>query len=560
MTSASSAVAIYQASQAIYDLFDRVMVLFKGRQVYFGPRSRAKAFFEEMGYVCPERQTTGDFLTSVTNPRERHIRNGFDAKVPRTPDEFEAYWQGSADFKTLMGQIQQQELQAASSDDNALSQFTRSRKEEKAKAMRNDSPYTLNFAQQSLLCTRRAFQIRWNDKSSTLATVIGTVTMALIIASIFYGTPQSTGSLFQKGGVLFFAILINALNAVSEINTLYAKRPIIEKHASYAFYHPSAEAIAGVIADIPVKFAVAVCFNSILYFFGGLRKEPGPFFIFFLFSFVVNFTMSFVFKTLGAVTKSVSQAMTLAGCLVLAIIIYTGFTIPRPYMEVFLRWISWINPVAYAFEALLVNELHDQSYACSSFVPSYTNFGGSTFVCAARGAIAGQTSVSGDAFLSSSYQYSYSHLWRNLGFLFAFLVFFLATYLITCELNAAADNSAEVLVYRKGRVPAAVLGATEPAKDVENQHAEKSGPASTRDQSEAMASVTTQHDMFTWKYLNYDIKIKGQPRGLLDGVSGWVKPGTLTALMGEFSSESISCVRYLTSLTRQQRCRENDLA
>ena len=29
-------VAIYQASQAIYDLFDKAIVLYEGRQIYFG--------------------------------------------------------------------------------------------------------------------------------------------------------------------------------------------------------------------------------------------------------------------------------------------------------------------------------------------------------------------------------------------------------------------------------------------------------------------------------------------------------------------------------------------
>lgn len=37
--------------------------------------------------------------------------------------------------------------------------------------------------------------------------------------------------------------------------------------------------------------------------------------------------------------------------------------------------------------------------------------------------------------------------------------------------------------------------------------------------------------VFHWRNLCYDITIKGQPRRILDGVSGWVQPGTLTALM-----------------------------
>lgn len=91
--------------------------------------------------------------------------------------------------------------------------------------------------------------------------------------------------------MLFFAILLNALIAIGEINSLYAQRPIVEKQASYAFYHPFTEAMAGVVADIPVKFMIAVGFNVILYFLAGLRTEAAQFFIFFLFNFVATLTV-----------------------------------------------------------------------------------------------------------------------------------------------------------------------------------------------------------------------------------------------------------------------------
>ena len=85
-------VAIYQASQAIYDIFDKATVLYEGRQIYFGPAGKAKAFFERQGWSCPARQTTADFLTAVTNPIERTPRSGMENKVPQTPEEFEAYF------------------------------------------------------------------------------------------------------------------------------------------------------------------------------------------------------------------------------------------------------------------------------------------------------------------------------------------------------------------------------------------------------------------------------------------------------------------------------------
>jgi ATP-binding cassette subfamily G (WHITE) protein 2 (PDR) len=40
-------------------------------------------------------------------------------------------------------------------------------------------------------------------------------------------------------------------------------------------------------------------------------------------------------------------------------------------------------------------------------------------------------------------------------------------------------------------------------------------------------------DIFTWKNVCCDVHIKGETRRILSNVSGYVKPGTLTALMGE---------------------------
>ena len=55
-------------------------------------------------------------------------------------------------------------------------------------------------------------------------------------------------------------------NAISKILTLYAQRPIVEKHARYALYHPSCEAIASMLTDLPYKICNALIFNLTFYF------------------------------------------------------------------------------------------------------------------------------------------------------------------------------------------------------------------------------------------------------------------------------------------------------
>lgn len=105
LAGSTAAVAIYQASQKIYDIFDKVVVLYEGRQIYFGSTTAAKDFFVNLGFHCTERATTGDFLTSLTNPAERVVREGFEGRVPRTPDEFAAVWHKSEDRARLLREI-----------------------------------------------------------------------------------------------------------------------------------------------------------------------------------------------------------------------------------------------------------------------------------------------------------------------------------------------------------------------------------------------------------------------------------------------------------------------
>ncbi|PQE33697.1 ABC transporter protein [Rutstroemia sp. NJR-2017a WRK4] len=70
----TACVALHQTPETVYKMFDKVTLLYEGRQIYFGPCDEAKSFFTDLGFICEERQTTADFLMSLTNPDERLIK------------------------------------------------------------------------------------------------------------------------------------------------------------------------------------------------------------------------------------------------------------------------------------------------------------------------------------------------------------------------------------------------------------------------------------------------------------------------------------------------------
>ncbi|KAL4805482.1 ABC-2 type transporter-domain-containing protein [Aspergillus unguis] len=528
-TGSTACVAIYQASQSAYDVFDKVTVLYEGRQIYFGKTENAKEFFVNMGFECPQRQTTADFLTSLTSPAERLVRPGYENRVPRTPDEFAAVWKQSEERAKLMAEIDEYETQYPIGG-LSYNAFLDARKAMQSKQQRVKSPYTISIWQQVSLCVTRGFQRLRGDFSLTATALIGNFIMSLIIGSVFFNLENNTGSFYYRGALLFFAVLLNAFSSALEILTLYSQRPIVEKQSRYAFYHPFAEAVASMLCDTPYKLINSFTFNLPLYFMADLRREPGAFFTFWIFSVVTTFTMSMIFRTIASVSRSLSQALVPGAILMLGMVIYTGFTIPTRNMLGWSRWMNYINPIAYSFESFMVNEFHDRDFDCVGIVPAggaYENVSMQNRICSTVGAESGSSVVHGSQFVELSYNYTKGHLWRNMGILIGFLVFFTVTYLVGTEYISEQKSKGEVLLFRRGHQPERPAGEADP----ENPSQPASAPK-TDESAQNTAKIQRQTAIFHWENVCYDIKIKGQPRRILDNVDGWVKPGTCTALMG----------------------------
>ncbi|WVO15160.1 hypothetical protein L204_102804 [Cryptococcus depauperatus] len=530
----SSVVAIYQAPQTAYECFDKISLLYESEQIFFGKTTEAKQFFVDMGFHCPPQQTVPDFLTSLTSPSERQARPGFEGKVPTNPQEFVRAWKSSKEYTQLRQEIVEFN-QRYPVHGEKYEEFLASRRVQQSKHLRAKSPYTLSYGGQVKLCLHRGLQRLKADPSLTLTQLFGNFVMALIVGSIFYNLPPTTNSFYSKGALLFFAILMSAFSSALEILILYAQRSIVEKHSSYAFYHPSAEALASALTDIPYKVLNCIAFNLTLYFMTNLRREPGAFFFFLLISFSLTMTMSMVFRSIASLSRSLTQALAPAALLILGLVIYTGFAINVSNMRGWARWMNYLDPIAYGFESLMINEFHGRSYACSQFIPvgaGYENIGTDNRVCSSVGSVPGSSAVDGDRYINLSYQYYHAHKWRNFGIVIAFFLFFTCVYMGATELITAKKSKGEILIFPRNVLNRKIKKAK--TSDVENGKITKTTVVKElKSATEADEGIIQkQTAIFSWKDVVYDIKIKGEQRRILDHVDGWVKPGTLTALMG----------------------------
>jgi len=75
-----------------------------------------------------------------------------------------------------------------------------------------------------------------------------------------------------------------------------------------------------------------------------LNRQAGNFFFFLLVAFTLTLVMSMFFRSVGALSRSLSQALVPAALLILALVLYTGFAIPTRYMLGWISWIRYLNP------------------------------------------------------------------------------------------------------------------------------------------------------------------------------------------------------------------------
>ena len=203
-------VTLYQAGEGIYNLMDKVLLVDEGRMIYCGPANAAKAYFIDLGFECPPRQTTADFLTAVTDPVERRFRPGWELRTPKTPEELEKAFKESNLYGELLDDVTAFEKELEESDLGDAKTFKDSVAHQKSKTVSGRSNYTVSFVRQVAACTRREYWLLKGNPTALYTKILISTSVAFILGSLFYNTPDDTVGMFSRGGSLSISLLFNS--------------------------------------------------------------------------------------------------------------------------------------------------------------------------------------------------------------------------------------------------------------------------------------------------------------------------------------------------------------
>ena len=519
-------VSLYQASETIYRQFDKVMVIDSGHQVYFGPAQEARAYFESLGFLEKPRQTTPDYLTGCTDEFEREYKPGRSPEnAPSSADSFVEAFNKSKYADKLSSEMSEYR-ESLKEEKQIYEEFQAANREAKRKHTDKKSVYSIPLYLQIWALMQRQFIIKWQDKFNLCVSWFTSITIAIVVGTVWLNQPETSAGAFTRGGVLFIALLFNAFQAFAELGSTMLGRPIVNKHRAYTFHRPSALWLAQILVDTAFASVQIFVFSVIVYFMTGLVRTPGAFFTFVLIIITGYLSMTLFFRTIGCLCPDFDYAIKFAATIITLFVITSGYIIQFQSQQVWLRWVFYINALGLGFSAMMMNEFERLTMRCTSesLIPSgsgYTNLDNQ--VCTLPGSKAGSDVVSGTDYVITGFSYDPKDLWRNFGIIIVLIIAFLITNVAMGEIITYGAGGRTITFFQKEN---------QERKDLNQKLQErKTRRQRKQDHGDSSELNIASKAVLTWENLTYDVPTPSGQLRLLKDVFGYVKPGQLTALM-----------------------------
>lgn len=263
--------------------------------------------------------------------------------------------------------------------------------------------------------------------------------------------------------------------------------------------------------------------------------------IYLLFVYTTTICITSLYRMFASLSPSIDDAVRFSGIALNLLIIYTGYVIPKPQLISDVPWVGWlyyISPISYAFEAVISNEFAGRIMNCADaqLVPTGPGTIAANQGCDLTGAAVNAHTVTGAAYLETTYTYTRSHLWRNFGVLIAFTVLYILVTVFATELFNFAPSGGGALVFKRSRKAKKAM--KDDLNDEEKAGVSGESVASSETevadakQEEALEQISESQSVFTWQDVSYTVPYNGGERQLLNHVNGYAKPGVMVALMG----------------------------
>ncbi|TVY28686.1 ABC transporter G family member [Lachnellula hyalina] len=340
---------IHQPNAALFENFDRLLLLQKGGQtVYFGDIGKDAVvlldYLSRHGAHCPHDANPAEYMLDA-------IGAGQAARV------------GDRDW----GEIFAESPELANIKDR-ISQMKAKRLEEVGShAKVDEKEFATPLLHQLKTVQKRTNLSFWRSPNYGFTRLFNHVIISIITGLAYLHLDDSRSSLQFRVFVIFQVTVLPAL-ILAQVEPKYAiSRMIFYREASSKMYGQFAFASSLVVAEMPYSILCAVGFFLPLYYMPGFQhasSRAGYQFLMILITELFSVTLG---QMVAAITPSPFISALLNPFIIITFALFCGVTIPKAQIPKFWRaWLYELDPFTRLIGGMVVTELHDRPVICTS--------------------------------------------------------------------------------------------------------------------------------------------------------------------------------------------------
>lgn len=225
-------------------------------------------------------------------------------------------------------------------------------------ALLPDKKYsTSRWYQFYIISARRLKLIARN--AVTWTRVIIAIVFGVIIGSLFSALNNDLlGALGRTGYMFLNSFLVLMLSAAVTIPASFRERVTLFKHRSAEFFSGRVAYLSQVLLDAPLSILEGVLLSSITYYWVDMNSGANHFFFFMACLIGLECVGQALGRLLCALIRKQVSANAYSSVFILLFGTVAGFMPSYTDIPTIFRWLNWLTPVSYAFEAMMINEFH----------------------------------------------------------------------------------------------------------------------------------------------------------------------------------------------------------
>ncbi|KAF3454732.1 hypothetical protein FNV43_RR05180 [Rhamnella rubrinervis] len=491
-------VSLLQPAPETFELFDDLILMSEGQIVYHGPRENVVKFFEDCGFRCPERKGIADYIQEVISKKDQ-AQYWCSTERSHTYISVDTF---SKKFKaSSYGKMLEQEL-SKPHDESVINES----------AISTDA-YSLSKWELLRACTSRELLLMKRNlfiyvfKSSQLAIA------AIVTMTVFFRTRMEIdlphANLYM--GALFFGPLLLLVDGIPELSMTIQRLEVFYKQKELRFYPAWAYAIPATLLKVPISFMESLVWAALTYYVIGFSPEAERFFRQFLLLFALHSASMGMYRFLASIFQTMNASMTAASFAILLVMIFGGFVIMHPAMPSWLKWAFWVSPLTYGEIAISVNEF---------LAPRWKKM------------LSANTTIGHEVLESRGLNYDAYVYWICIGALFGFALVFNTGYILALGFLKSPSSSGVIISREK-------LSQLQRTEDSHGYPPEEDKSKINPNKGKMVLPFTPLTLVFEDLQYYVDTPLEMRERGftekklqLLSDITGSLRPGVLTALMG----------------------------